>query len=146
MRKIISIGLFLFTGIILSAQTSPANHTEKPDSTSISSGDSIQHFSFAEVMPAFPGDAGAYQKYLANNVKYPAKEMHDGKQGTVYVKFVVEKDGVITGVRIAKSSGDDAFDKEAIRVFSAMPNWTPGQMNGRPVRVEITEPLRFVLQ
>ena len=103
-------------------------------------------FTFAEVMPDFSGKDG-FQAYLKKNVRYPFAEKDQGKQGTVYISFVVEKDGTIANVKAAKEvAGAPGFTKEAIRVISLMPKWTPGMMNGHPVRIEITQPVRFTLQ
>jgi protein TonB len=144
MKKIISIVVFLFFGIILSAQTSNAG---VKDSCNVSSPDTSKHFRFVfmDGMPKFPGDSGSFQKYLIDNLKYPAKEKSEGKEGTVYVGFTVEKDGTVTDQYIVKSSGDDAFDKEAMRVISTMPNWLPGKIDGKLVRVSMTQPVKFVL-
>jgi protein TonB len=99
-------------------------------------------YMFAEEMPSYPD----FSKYLATNIKYPEEERTNGKHGTVYVSFIVEKDGSITNVKIVKEvAGAPGFSKEAIRVIAAMPNWTPGKMNGRPVRVQMTQPIKFVL-
>jgi len=103
-------------------------------------------FTEAEVMPDFSGKDG-FQAYLKKNVRYPFAEKDQGKQGTVYISFVVEKDGTIANVKAAKEvAGAPGFTKEAIRVISLMPKWTPGMMNGHPVRIEITQPVRFTLQ
>jgi len=102
-------------------------------------------FTFAEVMPEMPG--AGFQAYLKNNIKYPQIEKEAGKMGTVYISFVVEKDGSISNVAPAKEvPGAPGLTKEAVRVISQMPKWTPGQMNGRPVRIQMTQPVRFVLQ
>jgi protein TonB len=104
-----------------------------------------QVFTFAEVMPTFPGDA--FQTYLKNNEKFPFAEKDQGKSGVVYISFVVEKDGSISTVKAVKEvPGAPGFTKEAIRVISQMPKWSPGMMNGHPVKIEITQPVRFVLQ
>lgn len=102
-------------------------------------------FTFVEVMPKFPGDS--LQSYLQHKLIYPSLEKELGKEGTVYIKFTIEKDGAISNVRVVKDvPGAPGLTKEAIRVFSAMPRWTPGLMNGRPVRVEMTMPVRFNLE
>lgn len=104
-------------------------------------------FTFTEKMPAFPGDYSAFLEYLKKNLQYPEAEKEAGKQGTVYVSFTVQLDGSITGVKVVKSvAGAPGFDKEAIRLISTMPDWIPGEMNGRPVAVTMTQPVRFVLQ
>jgi TonB family protein len=108
-------------------------------------GDTNETFTFAEQMPEFIGEGG-FSRYLSTNVKYPAIEKEAGRQGTVYIGFVVEKDGSITNVKERKGvPGAPGFTKEGIRVISSMPKWKPGRINGQPVRVEIIQPIRFKL-
>jgi TonB family protein len=99
-------------------------------------------FAAVEHEPRFIGDFGAY---LAKTVNYPeyAKEHH--KQGRVVVQFVVERDGSLTGLRLAKSSGSVDLDNEAIRVLKISPKWQPGIQNNKPVRVFYTVPISFTL-
>ena len=66
-------------------------------------------------------------------------------QGRVIASFTVEKDGNLSDIKVVKSV-DPSLDKEAIRVIKAMPQWIPGKVNGKPVRVEYTVPLTFSLQ
>ena len=102
-------------------------------------------FDVVEQMPSFPGGMGALMSWLNQNIKYPVIAAENGVQGRVIVQFVVEKDGSITDVKVAKSV-DPSLDKEASRVVSAMPKWTPGKQNGSAVRVKYTVPVTFKLQ
>lgn len=103
-------------------------------------------FMVVEEMPQFPGGQDALFKYLAKNIKYPKEDREAGRQGKVIVYFVVEKNGVITNVRIdGGENNTDAMNEEAIRVVSMMPNWSPGVQRGKPVRVSIRLPIRFAL-
>ena len=61
------------------------------------------------------------------------------------MQFVVEKDGSVTQIKAVRSP-DPSLEKEAIRVVSMMPKWTPGINNGQPVRVKYTLPVSFKLQ
>lgn len=103
--------------------------------------------SFAEEMPKFPGGQQAMELYLQHEVKYPKEERNAGKQGTVYVTFIVERDGRIDSAWLAKGVANaPGLGVEAVRVMKAMPQWEPGRMNGKPVRVEMTIPIKFVLE
>ena len=102
-------------------------------------------FDVVEQMPAFPGGPSALMSYLSKNIKYPVVAEENGVQGRVIVTFVVERDGSITDVRVAKSV-DPSLDKEAQRVVRSMPNWIPGKQNGSAVRVKYTVPVTFRLQ
>jgi len=96
-------------------------------------------------MPTFPGGNEELGKYLGKNVVYPASAQENGIQGTVYVSFVVDKNGRISDVKVLRSV-DTELDKEAIRVIKSMPAWIAGKQNGVPVRVAFTVPVKFVLQ
>ena len=100
---------------------------------------------FVEQMPSFPGGMGALMSWLSQNIKYPVIAAENGVEGRVTAQFVVEKDGSITDVKVAKSV-DPLLDKEAARVIKSMPHWTPGRQNGSPVRVKYTVPVTFKLQ
>lgn len=101
-------------------------------------------FVVVEVMPEFPGGDEARMKYLVENIKYPEEARKKGIQGTVYVTFIVEKDGKISEVRVLRGIGGGC-DEEAIRVVENMPNWTPGKQRGEAVRVQFNMPFRFTL-
>ena len=102
-------------------------------------------FDVVEEMPSFPGGQGALMSYLASNIKYPVVVQENGVQGRVIVSFVVERDGSISDVRVARSV-DPSLDREAQRVVKSMPRWKPGKQNGSAVRVKYTVPVVFRLQ
>ena len=102
-------------------------------------------FDVVEQMPYFPGGMSALMAYLQKSIKYPPIAEENGIQGRVVCTFVVERDGSVTDVRVAKSV-DPSLDKEAVRVVSAMPKWIPGKQNGQSVRVKYTLPVTFRLQ
>ena len=102
-------------------------------------------FDVVEQMPSFPGGMPALMQWLSQNIKYPVIAAENGVQGRVIVQFVVEKDGSVTDVHVAKSV-DPSLDKKATRVVKAMPKWNPGKQNGSAVRVKYTVPVMFKLQ
>ena len=106
---------------------------------------STKVFDVVEEMPSFPGGQGALMSYLASNIKYPVVAQENGVQGRVIVSFVVERDGSISDVRVARSV-DPSLDREAQRVVKSMPRWKPGKQNGSAVRVKYTVPVVFRLQ
>ena len=99
-------------------------------------------FNVVEQMPEFPGGAPEMMKFLATNVKYPEEAYSKGIQGRVILTFIVEKDGSISNVKVAKSV-NEAIDAEAVRVVELMPKWKPGKQNGKEVRVKYTIPVTF---
>ena len=107
----------------------------------------VEIFTVVEEMPGFPGGMGELMKYIQKNIQYPQVEKEADIAGTCYVKFVVEPNGGISNVEIAKGvKGGPGLDKEAMRVVKGMPNWTIGKQNGRPVRVLMNLPIKFQLK
>ena len=98
-----------------------------------------------EVEAEYPGGYAALMKFLAENIKYPQLAKEGNITGKVYVTFVVEKDGSIGHVKVAREIGGGC-GAEAVRVIKAMPKWTPGRQNGRPVRTSYTVPVSFELR
>lgn len=102
-------------------------------------------FEVVEQMPSFPGGPSALMRYLSENIKYPVVAQENGVQGRVVVSFVVERDGSITDVKVARSV-DPSLDREAMRVVRSMPHWIPGKQNGSAVRVKYNVPVSFRLE
>ena len=101
-------------------------------------------FDVVEEMPQFPGGMQALMEFLSKNIRYPKEAFEANKQGRVLANFVIETDGSISEAKVVKSV-DPSLDEEAIRVISAMPNWTPGKQSGKAVRVKYTIPINFRL-
>jgi len=101
-------------------------------------------FIIVEDMPEFPGGMEAFYKFISKKVKYPAQARRMGIEGRVYLQFVVEKDGSIGDLFVAKGVGA-GLDEESLRVMKLVPNFKPGKQRGRPVRVQMTIPINFRL-
>lgn len=103
-------------------------------------------FQVVEEMPEFTdGGMAGLMRYLSKNIQYPAAAQKERTQGRVIVKFVITKDGSITGPHVV-TGVDQYLDKEAIRAISDMPKWKPGKQHGKAVNVEYTIPVSFRLQ
>lgn len=98
-----------------------------------------------ETMPAFPGGKDALMNYLNKNIRYPAAAQMNKLQGKVVVLFVVDKTGRVKDPKVLRTAGPE-LDKEALRVISGMPLWTPGKNNGENVSSFFTLPIIFKLQ
>ena len=120
-----------------------------------------QVFTVVEVMPVFSkGGEEGLKKYIATNVKYPENSRKEGIQGKVYVSFVVDEKGKVTNVKEARtkaikpksdkeskmvSCAAPELTKEALRVISSLPDFTPGKQKGKAVKVAYTVPINFLL-
>ena len=115
-------------------------------------------FKIVEEMPRFPGcEEGHFTKkekedcatqallrYLGQQIRYPGLAQNNGIEGNVIVRFVVERDGSITGAEVIRDIGGGC-GAEALRVVKSMPHWIPGKQQGRPVRVQFVLPVKFKL-
>ncbi len=92
-------------------------------------------------MPTFNGDLGKYEQ---SHISYPKEALAKGVQGTVYVTFLVEKDGRVSNVKLLRGV-EHSLDSAAIALVTGMPLWTPGSQGGKPVRVQFNLPVNFKL-
>lgn len=81
-------------------------------------------------------------KWIAKNTHYPAEAARLNLGGVVYVNFFVDRDGKVVDPKVVRPV-HPLLDREAIRVVKSMPDWEPGKLNGEPVKVECTVPIRF---
>jgi TonB family protein len=103
----------------------------------------IEPYLVVEQMPDFPGGEKALYNYLQEHIQFPSTARESGISGTVYVRFIVGKDGKISDVTLLRGIGGGC-DEEAIRVVKEMPSWTPGKQNGTAVPVYFTLPVKFI--
>ncbi|MBF4517497.1 energy transducer TonB [Flavobacterium sp. ANB] len=90
-------------------------------------------------MPEFPGGMGKFYTYVGNNFTRP--ELDAERTLKVYVSFVIEKDGSITDIMVRNDPGY-GVGKEAIRVLKSIKTkWSPGILNGKPVRTAYNLPI-----
>ena len=101
-------------------------------------------FTVVEVQPQFPGGEDSLYNFIYSNLRYPQVAKDNSIEGRVFLRFVVEKDGSITNVRILRDIGGGC-GQEAKRVVKMMPKWIPGKQNGKPVRVQFNMPITFKL-
>lgn len=91
-----------------------------------------------EVQPEFPGGAAGFAKYVQKNYRTP--EVEQDLKGRVFVEFVVEKDGSLTDIKVIRDLGFGT-GAEAIRMLKNAPKWSPGEQNGKKIRVRYSLPI-----
>ncbi len=97
------------------------------------------------VLPEFPGGMEQLMMWLASNLRYP-KEAHDKNiEGKVVVSFTITKEGKVRDASVAKSVSP-SLDAEALRIVGAMPDWTPGKVEGENIDCSFSLPINFRLQ
>ena len=112
-----------------------------------SKDDVIQYFD-CDQRPQFFGSSDLrhfLKEWVYQYLKYPSAALQSGIQGTVMVKFIIEKDGKISNVRVAKGVSEE-LDAEALKVVQASPKWKPGKVSGNKVRTSVTVPVEFRLE
>jgi protein TonB len=97
--------------------------------------------------PEFEGGLAALGEFIRRNIVYPelAKEM--GKEGTVYVSFIIDEKGQVESSKILKGIGAGC-DQEAARVVNKLPKFKKPGRNalGKPVKVIFNIPIAFKLR
>ncbi len=104
---------------------------------------SINYYEVGE-KPEFPGGTAAMMEWVSANVKYPESAKEKDLEGKVFTQFVVDKTGKVTDVIIIQGAAD-CFNEEALRVVKSMPDWKPGKLNGKLVKVSFQLPINFML-
>ena len=97
-----------------------------------------------DVMPEYPGGMEGLVEFMVDNMKYPKQAKKAGVEGTVYVKFHVEKDGSVSNAEVVKGIGGGC-DAEALRMVNEMQNWSPGKKDGKAVITQLNLPVKFAL-
>lgn len=92
-----------------------------------------------EVMPKPGYDISSY---LIDHIQIPQQAIDERQEGTIYVSFVIERNGSITSVQLLRGI-NPLIDNEALEVVSSMPAWTPGYQNGHAVRVSYRIPIKI---
>ena len=103
-------------------------------------------FQFVEEKPSFMGgDANAFSKWVNERLVYPEIAKENGVSGRVTLQFTVNTDGTVSNIKVLRGV-DPSLDKEAVRVVSMSPKWTPGKQRDRAVKVTYTFPVIFQLR
>ena len=101
-------------------------------------------FFIVEEMPEFPGGEEGLLKFVTENTKYPEVAKEKKIQGKVFVQFVINRDGNVEDVKLAKGV-DPLLDEAAMNIVKSMPQWKPGKQRGQYVKVSFTIPINFQL-
>ncbi|MES2545873.1 MAG: energy transducer TonB [Bacteroidota bacterium] len=132
MRKLIYTVISFFVVTLVFAQEAKEEDNAIYNSTGLS------------VKPDFPGGVDKFRNFIAKNFN-PPDSRSGAKSGTVYVQFVIEKDGTITEVKCIRDVGFGS-GAEAVRVLKQITTkWIPGENNGKKVRCTFLIPIKIVI-
>ena len=104
-----------------------------------------EKYVMVEEMPEFPGGEKEMMTWISSNVKYPPEAVKNKISGLVLVSFTVSGTGKVQNVKTVRGV-TPALDEEAVRVIKSMPDWKPGRQQGKPIDVEYTVPVQFMLE
>jgi TonB family protein len=115
---------------------------QKPTPLKLSPSEEV--VAVVDEMPEYYNDGmqGLFS-FLGENIKYPVDERKRKVEGTVFVSFVVEKDGTVSDANVQKGVSP-GLDNEALRV-AKLTRWTPGKVGGRIVRARMVLPIKYAL-
>jgi protein TonB len=91
------------------------------------------------------GERINFRNHMQQIVDYPQEAINLRLEGTVFVNFVVNKQGEVSNITIARGI-DPLLDYEVIAAIQQSEKWKPGRQNGLPVSVAMTMPIVFRLQ
>ena len=102
-------------------------------------------YSKVDIMPSFKGgDINKFREWVQKKTKYPQVASVNGIQGKVYITFIVESDGSVSNVKVARGV-DPLIDDEALKSVKSSPKWMPGMIKGKAVRVSYYITVNFEL-
>ena len=99
-------------------------------------------FVVVEDIAEFPGGEDSMYAFIAQNLVYPTKALEDSITGTVFVSFVIEKDGKLSNIKILRDIGGGCGDA-VVELMRKMPRWKPARQSGSTVRCLFNLPIRF---
>ena len=133
-------------GFVIDVEEAPIYYVG--DTGEITPADRIDEypiFVVVEFEPEYPGGDEARIKFIRENLVYPQEAIDKKIEGRVFIGFVIEVDGSLTNFSILRSV-HPLLDEEALRVIKLMPKWIPGELRGKPVRVQFQMPITFTLE
>jgi protein TonB len=103
--------------------------------------DENEIFVVVENMPEMQGGQAA----LYDVLEYPDMARRAGIEGRVIIQFIVDENGNVQNPQVVRSAGAGGLDEAAVKAIRQM-KFSPGMQRGRPVRVQMTQPVVFRLQ
>lgn len=149
MKKIIAFPIVLVLAFIVGCQQdldlSPKNIVDATKAVTASVANN-QVYTFVSDPPTYPGGEDELSTFLASNIRYPREAQQHAVTGTIFVNFVVDREGNITQVKTVGPVKGSGLEEESIRVVKAMPKWNPGRHDGQQVAVAFNLPIKYTIQ
>ncbi|MDH4471437.1 MAG: energy transducer TonB [Fluviicola sp.] len=117
---------------------------ELPKTGALAVPDKEEVFNACDLQAEFPGGHKALVKFLAENIRYPARLTDICVSGKVYVQFVVSAEGKVVAPEIKRGIPScPECDEEVMRVVKLLPDFIPAKVNGKPVNSYFNSPVKF---
>ena len=98
-------------------------------------------FFIANQMPQFPGGEEKLFMFL-RDIKYPSEAKINRISGRIYLSIIIKSTGEISDIKVLRGLGFGT-EEESIRVLKLMPNWIPGIICNKPVKMRYNIPINF---
>lgn len=85
-----------------------------------------------------------FYQNLVKVLKYPLVARFVGKEGRVFVEFIVDENGRLTDFN-PKTKEGYGFETKVVRKLEAFPNWKPAVYKGRCVKTRFVLPITYKL-
>lgn len=95
--------------------------------------------------PTYKGGIRNFYKFLTNEIQYPKNAAREKISGTVFLSFLVRKDGGIEDIRVDKNPNNE-LTIEAIRVLQKSNEWEAGIKFGEKVSTRFNMPIKFSIR
>ncbi len=129
--------------------TSVAQNEIHHDTLLIKEADSLEYriFEKVDIEAKFPGGDMAWRKFLERNLRGDVAAENGAPSGiyTVWVQFIVDKEGKIADVKALTNNGY-GMEQEVTRIIKICPLWQPASQNGRKVKAYRKQPVTFMIE
>lgn len=138
--------IYNYTVALVNRAEAPQQYRTGPKASENGKKPSVPYYD-CDVKPAFFNNYDPVtflEKWVYVYLRYPESAVAQGVQGRVLVDFVVDENGKVCEVEVARGV-DQRLDDEAVRVISASPDWKPGRVRGKKVRTKMSVYVEFRL-
>jgi len=104
--------------------------------------DSTNSSTLVDHQPEYLGGDDSLYAFIGRNIKFPRKARKQKLRGTVFVQFIIDKNGKVTQPKIIKDIGG-GVGEEVLRVINLLPNWIPAVQKGEVVAARLKIPVEF---
>ena len=84
--------------------------------------------------------------HIQRNFNYPSEAVAQNIEGKILVRFIIDKQGQISNIKMKGPENGRILEQEAKRMISKLSTFIPATQDGKPVNVEYMIPINFSLQ